>query len=113
MDTFIGTTDIETWIHDFGEDTIFRLWVYKKIFTPYEQENKFSDESIYEDSTAKLVHLVGCIEMPNSEESILKFKDLDDDYRPTGTYYYYKFSQILLEEVDIDQKNFEFIIDTD
>ena len=28
-------------------DTIFRLWQYKRMFTPYEQEEKFSDESQY------------------------------------------------------------------
>ena len=44
-------TDLETWLHDF-EDNIFRILVYRKPgqYTPYEMENKFSDESLYVDN---------------------------------------------------------------
>lgn len=112
MNTFDGITDLETWLIDYADETIFRLWVYKSIFTPYEQDKKYVDESIYEDSTAKLVKLVGCIEMPNYEENILKFQDLDDDLTPTGTYYYYKFSQIALIETQYEN-NLELCVDND
>ena len=41
-------TDLDTWLHDFGND-IFRILVYRKRgqYTPYEMKNKFSDESLY------------------------------------------------------------------
>ena len=41
-------TDLVTWLHDFG-DRIYRILEYRKpgLFTPYEMENKFSDESLY------------------------------------------------------------------
>ena len=39
-------TDLETFIHDIGEDTIFRMYKYRRLFTPYEQDKKFSDESV-------------------------------------------------------------------
>lgn len=42
-------TDLETQLHDFGE-RIYRILEYRKLglFTPYEVENKFSDDSEYE-----------------------------------------------------------------
>ena len=41
-------TDIETWLLDESE-TIFTISRYRKMFTPYEQENKFMDETKFED----------------------------------------------------------------
>lgn len=42
-------TDLKTWIHDEGEDMLFNVYVKRHIFTPYEQEQKFSDESCEEE----------------------------------------------------------------
>ena len=39
--------DIHTWLSDVGGERVFRMWVFKKMFTPYEQDEKFSDESVY------------------------------------------------------------------
>ena len=49
MDTVYG--DWETFMHDVGGDRIFQMLVYKKLYTPYEQEQKFMDETVYEDDT--------------------------------------------------------------
>ena len=43
--------DWETFMHDVGGERIFQMLVYKRMYTPYEQEHKFMDESIYEDSS--------------------------------------------------------------
>ena len=43
--------DFETFMHDVGGDRIFQMLIYKKIYTPYEQEQKFRDESIYTDDS--------------------------------------------------------------
>ena len=40
-------TDFETFLQD-NSETIFRYFKYKKVWTPYELDKKFSDESIYE-----------------------------------------------------------------
>jgi hypothetical protein len=40
-------TDMETWLHDF-DDRIYRYVVYRKMFTPYEQEKRNKDETPFE-----------------------------------------------------------------
>ena len=35
---------------DNGKDKIFTYWVYRQVYTPYEEKQCFSDESIYEDT---------------------------------------------------------------
>lgn len=40
--------NFEEFIH-LNQNEIFRIAIYKRIFTPYEIENKFVDESIYEE----------------------------------------------------------------
>lgn len=47
MEQHLDCTNIGTYVHD-NDDKIYRFLVLKKIFTPYEQEHKFMDESIYE-----------------------------------------------------------------
>ena len=42
-------TDFKTWLLDYG-DRLYRCLVYKKMFTPYEQQHAFEDESVYEDT---------------------------------------------------------------
>ena len=42
------STNFETWLLNYG-DRIYSYLIYKKMFTPYEQQEAFSDESIYED----------------------------------------------------------------
>ena len=61
-------TDLETWLHDF-EDDIFRILVYRKPgqYTPYEMENKFSDESLYVDNEYKRVFIEDVIELPDKD----------------------------------------------
>lgn len=51
----------------FDKDTIYRFWVYKKMFTPYEIENKFSDESIYEDSYCNYAKILDCIPLTGGD----------------------------------------------
>ena len=42
-------TDFETWLMDESDTRIFRYLVYKKVYTPHEQEQKYIDESEYEE----------------------------------------------------------------
>lgn len=75
-------TDMETWLLDFGYDRIFRMLEYKKIFTPYEQKQKFSDESEFKDTHYTFIKIVECFELPNGEvmigyREIIDWSDLD------------------------------------
>ena len=38
--------DIWTWLQD-TEVRVLRYWVYKRVFTPLEQEKKYVDQSEY------------------------------------------------------------------
>ena len=48
--------DIQTYVRN-NQDTIYRLWKYKKIFTPYEINGRFKDESIYEEDVCTFVKI--------------------------------------------------------
>ena len=41
-------TDFETFLHDFADDKIFRIYKYKRMYTPFEQDKKYSDETVFE-----------------------------------------------------------------
>lgn len=56
-------TDFETFLID-NSDRIYRFWVYKRMFTPYEQEQKFSDESQYESDYCSYGIIREAIELP-------------------------------------------------
>lgn len=55
-------TDFETWLLDYG-DRLYRYLVYKRMFTPYEQQNAFEDESEYEDTHYELCQIAEAIDL--------------------------------------------------
>lgn len=84
-------TDFETWIHDFG-DRIYRYWVYKRMYTPYEQAQQFTDESEFKDVECAYGVIKEAIELPDGDV-LLGFGD------PSGTVEYieyFKLSEIQL-----------------
>lgn len=60
-------TDLETWLLDNADERVFRLWRYKKIFTPLEQEKKYIDQSVYEDSFCEFVYIAEAVEFPDGK----------------------------------------------
>lgn len=58
-------TDLDTWMHDNSDERIFRVWKYKRVFTPYEQDKKFIDESVYEDEECMYAWLDEVVEFGN------------------------------------------------
>lgn len=59
-------TDFETFILD-NRGRVFRMWVYKRMFTPYEQEQKYIDESVYECDECSNVFIEEVIELPDKD----------------------------------------------
>lgn len=43
---------------DFTHNKVVRLWKYKRMFTPYEQDRKFVDQSEYVDDTCEKVFIL-------------------------------------------------------
>ena len=95
--------DIHTWLSDEAEDRVFRMWVFKRMFTPYEQEEKFTDESVYEDTTCKFVMIKELIELANGDYLIgFQDTDRDDEYLE-----YFKLSEIRLDYRPEDKERLE------
>ena len=45
---FVEVTDMDSWLRE-NRDRLFRFLRYRKVFTPYEIQNAFMDESEFED----------------------------------------------------------------
>lgn len=67
-------TDLETWLYDFNDEKIFKIYRKRNVFTPYEQEKKFSDESVWE-CVSESAKIVEAIELPN-KDTLFGFRDV-------------------------------------
>lgn len=107
-------TDMETFIVD-NQDKIFRYYKYKRVWTPFELDKKYSDESIFENGEyAEFVYIRQAIELPDedvllkleithSPEDDILYQDEDND----RIYKYEKLSDIVLEEYSADNEKGE------
>lgn len=105
MKTF-GITDLGTWLQD-NNNKIFRFLTYKKVYTPYEQDKKFIDESMYEEGGYyKFAYITNAIEVP--EGTLLELSEVtrneNEDWKDTGIKYYKLLSDINLEMANFDNK---------
>lgn len=95
MDTY---TDFRAFIKA-HECEIFRYWIYRRVFTPYEQKECFMDESIFEDTHANVGIIKDCIPLGDGD-FLLGFQPVDDcdPYNITAFDFveYYKLSEIRL-----------------
>lgn len=82
-------------------DTIFRIWERKTVFTPYEQEQKFVDQSLFVDSLCTLVRIRDVITLPDGD-LLLAVTETDSD----DTYVSYcKLSEIALAKSEKDMED--------
>lgn len=75
------------WI-ELHKDDCFRYWVHKIMFTPYEIEQKFSDQSCFEDETCSYGYIIETITLPDNDILLGLSEDKD------GYISYYKLSNI-------------------
>lgn len=107
-------TDLETFIHDEGQTKIFRMYKYRKLFTPYEQDKKYSDESVFENGNyPSYVRIIDAIELPDGDVLLKLLDDIPvyertEDYENHPCIYLYeKLSDIKLELWEDDNKEEE------
>lgn len=93
-------TDMETWWLD-NHERIYRFVVYKKLFTPYEQEHKFMDESQFEDISYRFAFIEEAVELGNGEW-LLGFREVIED-EVCNYISYFKLSDIQLSYFEQDQ----------
>lgn len=103
--------DLDTFINNRASETIFRMYKYRKVYTPYEQEQKYSDESVFENgSYPSYVRIVNAIELPDGDVLLKLLDDLPvcertEDYdKQPSIYLYEKLSDIKLEEWEVDNE---------
>lgn len=91
-------TDFETWLHDYG-DRIYRYWVYRRMFTPEEQNAKYIDQAFYECDECLFGLIKEAIELPDGD-ILLGIADVRDQ----ECLEYYKLSELRIayygDEVD-------------
>lgn len=84
-------------------DTIFRLWQYKRMFTPYEQDEKFMDESQYVNDECDHIRILDVITLPDGDLLLATTYAYGD-----GKYIsYYKLSEISLGKSERDMEEEE------
>ena len=81
------------------ENTIFRAWKRKTVFTPLEQEEKSEFQNIYENDVAYFVYIRAVIDLPDGD-LLLAVEDADHK----NYIDYYKLSEIDLAKVSTDME---------
>ena len=92
-------------MHD-NKNTVFRYWIYRRQYTPYEQDQKFTDESVFEDIFCKQAYIRQCIFLPDGD-ILIGFVDADINSYDDKTMQYCKLSEIRLESYSVDQEDEE------
>lgn len=97
-------TDMETWLLDNG-DRLFRYRVYRRMFTPYEQDKKYMDQSDFESDYRQFGYIEEAIDLGDGEWYLGIREVFDDLVMDFLTYYY--LSELRLEYSPSDQGDFE------
>ena len=97
-------TDFETWLLDESDTRIFRYLIYKKIYTPHEQDKKYIDESEYENGGHyTLAKIEEAIDL-NNGNWMLGMREVYEDGSVSKHLEYVKLDEIRLMSFDEDQK---------
>lgn len=76
----------------------FRFLIYKRMFTPFEQQQAYMDEDEFESHYYSVGILSNVFDICGSDW-LLEFKELTDD-KPNGRTLFFKLSDIRLEQYD-------------
>lgn len=99
-------TNFETWMLD-NDDRIYRYWVYKRMFTPRELEEKRRNQSCYEDDMYCYGRIEEAVELPDGDVLVAFSNPADDDDDDRkGILYFYKLSELRLVYDPTDKEEF-------
>lgn len=89
------TFDFRDWVIN-KHNQVFAYQVYKRMFTPYEQEQKFTDESEFTDIHYQPARIVEAVELGGGDW-LIGFHNLYEDFDDIdGEITYYRLSDIRL-----------------
>lgn len=96
--------DLRTWLEK-NKNTVFSFWVYRRGYTPYEQDLKFMDESQFEDITAQTARITEIIDLGGGKYIAgFRFVEVDEDEEVDwGIVEYYMLDEIRLAVFDSKQ----------
>ena len=84
---------------------IFRYWIYRRMYTPLEQEEKDIDDGFFEDIYCKRAYIQEIIPLPDGD-ILIGFLDEDTiDDKCSKNVQYCKLSEIRLELYEGDKHN--------
>ena len=92
-----------------NKDRIFRFWVYKRLFTPLEQEQKYIDQGEFEDYHAQTGIIKEAIILPDNDLLLGFYIILDttvDEVDEHRHLQYYKLSEIRMEYRPVDMEEY-------
>ena len=96
-------TDFETWLLDESDTRIFRYCIYKRVYTPLEQEKKYMDESEFEDGGMyTMAKIEEAIDMGNGNW-MLGMREIYEDGCVSKNIKYVMLNEIRLWSFDEDQ----------
>lgn len=99
---FMQYNSFAEYLKSLPPNTIFRLWEYKRMFTPYEQDQKFSDESVYVNDECDYVRILDVITLPDGDlllATTYAYSESESSYIS-----YYKLSEISLAKSKRDME---------
>ena len=102
--------NIESWLDEHG-GRIFRYLVFKKVYTPYEQQKAFSDASMYESNYYQFCKIEEIIIL--ADDVLLGLRSMDRDGEVYPDVEYHKLSEIKLMSFDNDQDIEPYIVEVD
>lgn len=102
MQKYPPTFNFQDWLIN-KRDCVFGYQVYKRMFTPYEQDNKFIDESEFTDIHFQPARIVEGIDLSNGD-FLIGFHNISDDDEDNNDVEYYRLSEIRLFAYDFMQK---------
>lgn len=83
------------------KDRVIRFYVYRRLFTPYEMEKQFSDQSLYESDVGNIGMIREVIPLPDGDV-LLGIGGICDDISDMNYLDYYRLSEIRLEYWPMD-----------
>ena len=92
---------METFLHDF-ENKLIRFWVFKKMFTPLEHQQKYFDQSQYESTTAMFGYIKVCVNL-GSGDYLVGIQPEFGDGELEQDLYFYRLSELRFQILEIDQ----------
>ena len=103
-------TDMESWLID-NDGRVFRFWVFKKMFTPYEQQAAFVDESVYEDTHCSFGVIDEAVDLDGDWLLGLRIVDEETVGEDELSFWpgvnYYRLSEIRLSYFEADQPGYK------